>query len=201
MHMWASAQQNQQNDLCAQQRLGSAWASCQSDQSSLFAWRLGSLATLKPHGKDWSLGTDHWADTQADLSLRWEQGHVNFVVLRRNSSLYRYGYINHIHIMSIVSGVGIFCFGFGLTFYNGVIGLITPQIIEAADLTGVNIHSELCQNLACLEPTRDSQQETILYKSFLIGQMFSNVLDKCNSHPKKCFIILACLYEVQEELL
>ena len=40
--------------------------------------------------------------------------------------------------MSIVSGVGIFCFGFGLTFYNGVIGLIAPQLIDAADLSKVS---------------------------------------------------------------
>ena len=39
--------------------------------------------------------------------------------------------------MSIVSGVGIFCFGFGLTFYNGVIGLIAPQLIDTADLSRV----------------------------------------------------------------
>ena len=31
--IWATALQNQQNDLCAQQRLISAWASVQSDQS------------------------------------------------------------------------------------------------------------------------------------------------------------------------
>ena len=33
MMKWASSWQNQQNDLCAQRRLGSAWASTQSDQS------------------------------------------------------------------------------------------------------------------------------------------------------------------------
>ena len=38
--MWATAWQNQQNGMCAQQRLGSAWASTQSDQSSLSAWSL-----------------------------------------------------------------------------------------------------------------------------------------------------------------
>ena len=31
--MWTEAWQNQQNDLCTQQRLRSAWASTQSDQS------------------------------------------------------------------------------------------------------------------------------------------------------------------------
>ena len=39
--------------LCAKRRLRSAWASAQSDQSSLFAWRkLGSLATHWVHSKD-----------------------------------------------------------------------------------------------------------------------------------------------------
>ena len=49
--------------------------------------------------------------------------------------------------MSIVSGVGIFCFGFGLTFYNGVIGLIAPQLIETADLSRVryNFICVLCE--------------------------------------------------------
>ena len=39
--------------LCAQQRLRSAWASVQSDQSSLSAWRkLGPLATHWAHSED-----------------------------------------------------------------------------------------------------------------------------------------------------
>ena len=45
--------QNQQNGMCAQRRLKSAWASTQSDQSSLSAWRnLGSLATQWVHSED-----------------------------------------------------------------------------------------------------------------------------------------------------
>ena len=55
LKFWAAAQQNQQNDLCTQQRLRSAWAFTQSDQSSLSEWRsIGSLATQKAHSKDWS---------------------------------------------------------------------------------------------------------------------------------------------------
>ena len=47
---WAAAWQKQQNDLCAQQRLGPAWASTQSDQSLLCAWRsVGSMATNLAH--------------------------------------------------------------------------------------------------------------------------------------------------------
>ena len=45
--------QNQQNYMCAQRSLRSAWASAQSDQSSLSAWRsIGSLATQWAHSED-----------------------------------------------------------------------------------------------------------------------------------------------------
>ena len=37
---WAAIWQNQQNDICTQRRLGSAWAFAQSDQSSLCALRI-----------------------------------------------------------------------------------------------------------------------------------------------------------------
>ena len=51
--IWATSWQNQQNGMCAQWRLRSAWASAQSDQSSLSAWRkLGSLATHGVHSED-----------------------------------------------------------------------------------------------------------------------------------------------------
>ena len=50
---WAASWQNQQNGMCAQRRLRSAWASAQSDQSSLSAWRkIGSLATQWAHSED-----------------------------------------------------------------------------------------------------------------------------------------------------
>ena len=48
-----AARQNQQNGKCTQRRLRSTWASPQSDQSSLFAWRkLWSLATHWVHSED-----------------------------------------------------------------------------------------------------------------------------------------------------
>ena len=50
---WAPAWQNQQNDLRAQQRLRSAWASTKSDHFKLPAWtNLVSLTTLGAHSKD-----------------------------------------------------------------------------------------------------------------------------------------------------
>ena len=59
-YKWAALWQNQNNGMCAQRRLRSAWASAQSDQSgcpgwsetSLSAWsKLGSLAILRAHGE------------------------------------------------------------------------------------------------------------------------------------------------------
>ena len=60
--------QNQQNDLCAQQRLRSAWASTQSDQSSLCTlWVAKDPVLLHADCKDWS----DWSSAQADLNLCW----------------------------------------------------------------------------------------------------------------------------------
>ena len=65
---WAASWQNQQNGLCTQQRLRSAWASTQSDQSLLCAqWVAKDPTFLCEHSEDWS----DWADAQADPSLRW----------------------------------------------------------------------------------------------------------------------------------
>ena len=51
--IWAASWQKPTKWLCAQRRLRSAWASAQSDQSSLSAWRkLGSLATHWAHSED-----------------------------------------------------------------------------------------------------------------------------------------------------
>ena len=57
MDMWAASWQNQQNGMRAQRRLKPAWASAQSDQSSLSAWRkLGFLATNWAQQRLWSAG-------------------------------------------------------------------------------------------------------------------------------------------------
>ena len=63
-----SWKKKQQNDLWAQQRLRSAWASTQSDQSSLSTWRkLGSLATYWVHSED----SDQPGRTVILLVLSW----------------------------------------------------------------------------------------------------------------------------------
>ena len=59
---------------CAQQRLRSAWASAQADQSLVVRmkkhWTLNYLLSAQ-----WRLWSD-WVDDQADLSLRWT--HMSF---------------------------------------------------------------------------------------------------------------------------
>ena len=69
-HFWATVWQNQQNDLCTQRRLGSAWTYIQSDQRlrCLHIKALCSWLPIDCTTKDWS----DWAGAQAnDLSLRW----------------------------------------------------------------------------------------------------------------------------------
>ena len=77
---WAAAWQNQQNDLCAQQRLRSAWASAQPDQSSLSAWRsIGSWASHSAYSED----SDQTGRTPMLIWVRWRTCHfIGFVMLR-----------------------------------------------------------------------------------------------------------------------
>ena len=67
--MTSEARQNQQYDLCAQQRLRSDWA----DYNQSLCCALYGIAEdpmfLHADSEDWSDSTD----AQADLSLRWAQ--------------------------------------------------------------------------------------------------------------------------------
>ena len=76
-HIWAATWQNQQNDMCAQRRLRSAWASAQSDQSSLIAWRKpGLLAT-------------HWAHSEAsDQTGRFCRAVAHFIITHKTEQRY-----------------------------------------------------------------------------------------------------------------
>ena len=85
---WAASWQNQQNGMCAQRKLRSAWASAHSDQSLPFSvWKkLESFATHWALSEDWS----DWADAQADLSLGWVHSHLVGFVMRRFIFTYRW---------------------------------------------------------------------------------------------------------------
>lgn len=41
-----------------------------------------------------------------------------------------YGYSNMRYVSSLISGVGIFCMGTGLSFYHGIVGLMDPQPLD-----------------------------------------------------------------------
>ena len=60
-YKWATSWRNQQNDLCAQQRLRSVW----SESLQCAQW-VAKVSSCGQRGL-WS----DWADAQADLSLRW----------------------------------------------------------------------------------------------------------------------------------
>ena len=69
IQIWATSWQSQQNDLCTQWRLRSAWVSAQSDQS-LLSCSAGSLGPKLSSYRQQRLWSD-WADAQTDLSLCW----------------------------------------------------------------------------------------------------------------------------------
>jgi zinc transporter 9 len=43
------------------------------------------------------------------------------------------------YITSLISGVGIFCFGTGLSFYHGFMGLYDPHPIESLNWVGITL--------------------------------------------------------------
>eukprot|EP00058_Branchiostoma_floridae_P012673 XP_002598161.1 hypothetical protein BRAFLDRAFT_82946 [Branchiostoma floridae] len=51
--------------------------------------------------------------------------------IRKPNPDHPYGFSNMRYVSSLVSGVGIFCVGAGLSIYHGVLGLIDPQPMES----------------------------------------------------------------------
>ena len=72
LEKWAASWQNQQNGMCAQRRLRSAWVSAQSDQGLRCLLEESLSYPLSAQRRLWS----DWADAQADLSLR--RAHIPF---------------------------------------------------------------------------------------------------------------------------
>lgn len=44
-------------------------------------------------------------------------------------TVHPYGYMNMRYVSSLISGVGIFCVGSGLSIYHGIEGLLNPEAI------------------------------------------------------------------------
>lgn len=54
---------------------------------------------------------------------------------------FRYGFSNMRYIASLISGVGIFMMGAGLSWYHGIMGLLHPEPIESLLWVSVCVHS------------------------------------------------------------
>jgi len=51
--------------------------------------------------------------------------------LKQPNPEHPYGYSNMTYITSLISGVGIFCFGTGISWYHGIHGLLYPHEVES----------------------------------------------------------------------
>ncbi|CAF3521050.1 unnamed protein product [Rotaria sordida] len=85
-----------------------------------------------------------------------------------------YGYSNMTYISSLISGVGIFCFGTGLAWYHGVLVLLHPQEMESvfwglALLSGALI-SESATLYMAINEIRASAKESGLKFWEYVGQ-------------------------------
>lgn len=52
---------------------------------------------------------------------------------------FRYGFSNMRYIASLISGVGIFMMGAGLSWYHGIMGLLHPQPMESLLWVSVSV--------------------------------------------------------------
>lgn len=70
-----------------------------------------------------------------------------------------YGYANMKYVSSLISGVGIFCMGTGLSFYHGIMGLVDPHPIDdffwAFFILGGSLVSEGATLLVAINSCRD----------------------------------------------
>ncbi|CAK1578412.1 unnamed protein product [Parnassius mnemosyne] len=74
-----------------------------------------------------------------------------------------YGYTNMRYVSSLISGVGIFCVGSGLSFYHGVVGILDPQPLHdlfwAYFVLGGAVVSEGATLLVALSAIRKGAKE------------------------------------------
>ncbi|KAI3380282.1 hypothetical protein SNEBB_008773 [Seison nebaliae] len=93
--------------------------------------------------------------------------------IRNPNPEHPYGYSNMTYISSLISGVGIFCFGCGLSVYHGMHGLFHPYEIEPAMWTffllGGSFVSETVTLLMAIKAIRtDAKEEKISFWKYVI---------------------------------
>lgn len=82
-----------------------------------------------------------------------------------------YGYANMRHVASLISGVGIFCVGAGLSFYHGFHGLVGMQPIESLSwalciLAGSLVSEGATLYLACNSVRKRAKEVGITFREF-----------------------------------
>jgi len=83
-----------------------------------------------------------------------------------------YGYSNIQYVSALISGVGIFCLGAGLSVYHGINGLLTPHGIEgiwiAMGILGVSFISEsFTLALAVKSIKRSAREQRMTFSEFV----------------------------------
>ncbi|XP_013117652.2 proton-coupled zinc antiporter SLC30A9, mitochondrial [Stomoxys calcitrans] len=84
-----------------------------------------------------------------------------------------YGYANMKYVSSLISGVGIFCVGTGLSFYHGITGLMHPEPMEnffwAFFILGGSLVSEGATLLVAMnEVRRSAKLKGISFKEYVL---------------------------------
>ncbi|XP_037818140.1 zinc transporter 9 [Lucilia sericata] len=84
-----------------------------------------------------------------------------------------YGYTNMKYVSSLISGVGIFCVGTGLSFYHGITGLMHPEPMEnffwAFFILGGSLVSEGATLLVAVnEVRRSAKLKGISFKDYVV---------------------------------
>ena len=83
-----------------------------------------------------------------------------------------YGYSNIQYVTALISGVGIFCLGAGLSVYHGISGLLTPHSMEgiwlAMGILGVSFLSEsYTLHLAVRSIKRSAREQNMSFSEFV----------------------------------
>ncbi|XP_076619369.1 solute carrier family 30 member 9 [Colletes latitarsis] len=85
-----------------------------------------------------------------------------------------YGYTNMKYVSSLISGVGIFCVGAGLSIYHGIHGLINPSLVEpfywAYCVLGGSLVSEGATLLVAIQSIKKGAEEKQrTFKEYVLG--------------------------------
>ncbi|CAL8082363.1 unnamed protein product [Orchesella dallaii] len=84
-----------------------------------------------------------------------------------------YGYANMRHVASLISGVGIFCVGAGLSVYHGITGLMSMEPVESLHwamfvLTGSLVSEGATLYLACNSVRKRAKEINLTFREFIL---------------------------------